>query len=80
MFYLDALPSGACTLGGERCGMEIRQRCANGAVGRVDGMECTCTSGNWGCAVTSPGGGGCGPSVYDAGSDADPRFDSGASD
>lgn len=68
-FTLNALPSGACGVDGERCRMDVNTFCPpDGRLGRVDAMRCICSSGAWSCAITSQGGGIC------------PAVDSGASD
>jgi hypothetical protein len=69
-YTLKALPSGHCTVDGERCAMSVNYFCPpDGRLGRVDQMRCSCTSGSWDCVIAVPGGGTCGP--VDAGASAE---------
>lgn len=66
---LEALPSGACTVEGERCGMGLQYFCPPDGVvlGRVDLMRCTCTSGSWSCVTAIQGAGICAGASPDGG-------------
>lgn len=62
---ISAVPSGACTVEGERCMMALRKGCLvapeSYVQGAVHGLECRCRAREWHCVITVPGSGGCGP-------------------
>lgn len=69
---LQALPSGHCSVDGERCKMWVNYFCPpDGRLGRVDQMRCSCTAGAWDCVVTGPGGGTCGGADAGTGAEMD---------
>jgi hypothetical protein len=51
----DALPQGACK-NDPKCQIQIERPCACSAIGSVDEYTCTCTNGNWGCAIDEQSG------------------------
>lgn len=60
---LKALPSGSCSVDGERCLAWLNFYCGSQSelAARVDALRCTCESGSWVCVTTGEGGGWCGP-------------------
>ena len=50
----EALPQGACK-DDPKCQIQIERPCACSAVGQVDDYSCTCTNGNWACAIDQQG-------------------------
>jgi hypothetical protein len=60
-FYpASSLPDGGCSSEGSRCTLTVSPCCGVlGGVELVDGYTCSCTGGEWQCAITSPGAGSC---------------------
>lgn len=51
-YYVDAVPSGACSVEAERCFMPVQVVCACGVFGPRSTLRCDCVNGLWSCAVT----------------------------
>ena len=51
--YIDAVPSGACSLDGYKCSMGVADQCA------VHSIICTCATDHWVCGYFAAGGGIC---------------------
>jgi hypothetical protein len=61
---LSALPSGSCSVDGERCLAWLSFYCGSQSelAARVDGLRCSCENGSWVCVTIRQGGGACRPS------------------
>lgn len=59
VYFLDALPRGACSVDGEACAMGIQIECPCLDQGPVHMFRCDCVAGNWSCLITAQGSAFC---------------------